>query len=209
MRVGVLGSYTCSQEPPESDLPPIQRVKHQPSLSLSYYRLSSSLSPPSLLLRVVFSLSLLFSFSVCLSLSLSPPVSGSLSLHVCFLLTISPCISVSVSCPGQAGPGTGCGVTGRQGSCHLFSCPHWQGAQLGRCSGILWPPCSSHQTQKPTASPPSTFCPEQEALGAGRGQGGEGIPAGLQLQDRLSWWPSFPPALPPHTSPPWFGLRSS
>lgn len=179
MRVGVLLPYTCSQEPPESDLTHTESQTPAFSLSLLLPSLILFVSPISASPRCVLAVS--YCFSVCLSLSLSPPVSGSLSLHVCFLLTISPSLSVSVSCPGQAGPGTGCGVTDRQGSCHLFSCPHWQEAQLGCCSGILRPLCSSHQTQKPPASPPSTFCPEQEALGAGGGQGSGAIPAGLQL----------------------------
>lgn len=99
----------------------------------------------------MFSLSLLFSFSVCLSLSLSPPVSGSLSLHVCFLITISPSLSVSVSYPGQAGPGMGCGVTGRQGSCHLFSCPHWQGASWAAVQEFSGHPApvTRHRSHRP------------------------------------------------------------
>lgn len=99
-------------------------------------------------------------------------VSGSPSLLVISLpLSVSDSFTPSVSSPGLARP-LGHGVTGRQGALRLFSRPCWQGAQLGCCSGILQLPGSSHQAQ-PLASPPSTFCPEQGALGVG-GVGMEG-----------------------------------
>lgn len=157
--VGSITTLRCSQDHLESEL-----VTHSESEIPGLFCDSPSLSLSPLALPLyVFFCTVPFAHCLCLSLFLSPLslslvhhlcISLSLSLCLCLSLTISLDISQalsvsdtfsnSVSSPGLARP-LGHRVTGRQGALGLFSCPPWQGAQLGCCSGIFQLPGSSHQ----------------------------------------------------------------
>ena len=124
------------------------------------------------------------SYRLCLTyhLCISASLTVSLPLLVTVCLSLSLTLLPSLSCPGRARPGA---WGDRQARRLLLAFhPRWQQAQLGCRSGILQPPCSSHQAQPPPASPPGTFCPEQAVLGAG-GQGACSCPAPVTGQPVL------------------------
>lgn len=147
---------------------------------------------------------MLLSHCFCLPVSASLFLSLSLSLAISLSLSVPDSFPVSVSCPGQAKPRA---WGDRQaGRLLLVFRPGWRQAQPGCCSGILQPPCSSHQAQSPPASPPSTFCPKQGVLGAGGG-GGNVFLLGSSYRTARPGSPATSAA--PDASPPPPGLRSS
>lgn len=114
-------SCACSQDPLESDMEPIHRVKCQACLSHC-------------------SLSLSHSLSVSVSC-----VTISFGHH----LSVSDPFTFSASCPGQARPRAW--GDGQARRLLLVLHPHWQKAQSGCCSGIFQLPRSSHQAQAATS----------------------------------------------------------